>query len=202
MNYPRRFNGLGAIFPILIFSAALAVFLTWAGTGYAKKQALPQIPAELEAVRAALEKYQDPIAAVHDGYFSTVGCIEFAEGGMGVHFLNTALIGPELDPMKPQVLLYEVVDGKTLKLAGAEWFVPLATGIADRPSIFGQPFNGPMEGHHPLMPAGLHHYDLHVWLFKDNPEGLFSPTNSKIKCGKNKAPYTFMEEMPKFVSHG
>jgi hypothetical protein len=26
-----------------------------------------------------------------------------------------------------------------------------------------------MEGHEPLMPRELHHYDLHVWLFKENP---------------------------------
>ena len=30
-----------------------------------------------------------------------------------------------------------------------------------------------MEGHEPLMPHGMHHYDLHVWLWKENPAGLF-----------------------------
>jgi hypothetical protein len=29
-----------------------------------------------------------------------------------------------------------------------------------------------MVGHVPLMPEGLHHYDLHVWLWKANPLGV------------------------------
>jgi hypothetical protein len=41
----------------------------------------PPLPPELERVRVALEKYQDPIAAVHDGYLSTVGCTQFISGG-------------------------------------------------------------------------------------------------------------------------
>ena len=98
---------------------------------------------DLAVVRAALEKYKDPYVAIHDGYFSTLGCVEFEKagapghvpykpGGMGVHFLNVATIGPVPDPAKPQVLLYEP-DGNKLKLVGAEWFVPLATGVKSRP---------------------------------------------------------------------
>jgi hypothetical protein len=162
-------------------------------------EAKESLSPELERVRTALEKYHDPIAAVHDGYLSTVGCIEFAEGGMGVHFLNTNLIGPVPDPSKPQILIYEA-DGEKLRLVAAEWFIPLATGIKERPQIFGQPFNGPMEGHHPVMSAGLHHYDLHVWLFKANPAGIFNMTNPDVKCGKKTA-YSFMEPPPKPVPH-
>jgi hypothetical protein len=47
------------------------------------------------------------------------------------------------------------------------------------------------------MPAGLSHYDLHVWLFKPNPHGLFSPTNPDVKCGGYA--YTVAEEAPKLV---
>lgn len=57
---------------------------------------------------------------------------------MGVHFLNPANIGPNLDPAKPQVLIYEPV-GNKLVLAAAEWFVLVAVvpnGVA--PTIFGQ----------------------------------------------------------------
>jgi hypothetical protein len=163
---------------------------------------------ELEKARAALDKYRDPVLAVHDGYFSTVGCIEYPEGGsegtmqyapggMGVHFLNLQLIGPTMDPAKPQVLIYEP-DGHKLRLVAAEWFVP-AEASASPPTIFGKQLEGPMEGHHPLMPAGLHHYDLHVWLWKDNPAGIFSPTNPAVKCPKEG--YSFAESAPKLVPH-
>ena len=48
------------------------------------------------------------------------------------------------------------------------------------PEIFdGQPFDGPMAGHNPDMPW---HYDQHVWLYADNPEGLFAMWNPAIEC--------------------
>ena len=155
------------------------------------------LPHELEKVRTALEKYNDPIVAVRDGYLSTVGCIAYPSGGMGVHFLNPSLISPNPDPMKPQILLYEP-DGDKLRLVGAEWFVPLATGVKERPQLFGHPFDGPMEGHEPLLPAELHHYDLHVWLFKPNPTGMFTSTNPSLKCPARG--YSFLEEPTKMVS--
>lgn len=159
----------------------------------------PAMMPELEKVRTALAKYQDPIVAVRDGYFSTLGCVEYREGGMGVHFLNPALFGPVPDPYRPQLLVYEP-DGDKLKLVAAEWFIPLATGVKERPTLFGQPFDGPMEGHEPLIPKELHHYDLHVWLFKENPAGLFKATNPDVKC-MGKTGYALLEEAPKGVPH-
>ena len=132
----------------------------------------PASSQEWSKVREALEKYKDVVVAVRDGYFSAVICVQDDTGaGMGIHFLNRALLGPVPDPMRPQILLYEPV-GDKLQLVGAEWFIPLATGVKDRPSLFGQPFDGPMEGHPPTQPPSLHHYDLHVWLFKANPSGF------------------------------
>src|SRR5215207_1173226 len=100
----------------------------------AEVAAPPSLPPELVKARANLDKYRDPIAAVHDGYLSSLGCVEYAKGtdgtmhyaagGMGVHFLNLMLIGKPLDPAKPQVLIYEP-EGDRLRLAAAEWFVPV-----------------------------------------------------------------------------
>ena len=148
--------------------------------------------ADLEAAKAALAKYSDPLVAIRDGFYSTLACIDFPTGAkdgpveyppgaMGVHFLNPGNIGPKLDPSKPQVLLYEPV-GDKLVLTGAEWFVPVALAGGTAPSIFGQTLAGPMDGHEPIMPASLAHYDLHVWLWKDNPRGMFTSTNAAIKC--------------------
>jgi hypothetical protein len=165
---------------------------------------------ELEQLRLSLEKYQDPVVAVRDGYFSTLGCVEYPKpggqgqvayqaGAMGIHFLNPALISPVPDPKRPTLLLYEPDARGKLTLVGAEWFVPLATGIKERPQLFGREFDGPMEGHEPLLPQNLHHYDLHVWLWKQNPAGLFSPTNPLVKCSGYS--YTIVEEAPHIVAH-
>lgn len=180
------------------------------GLSFGTAPAAAQVPAlspEFERIRAALEKYQDPVTAVRDGYFSTLGCMEYPTagshgqvpypaGGMGVHFLNPAISSTPPDPLRPNVLLYEP-DGGKLRLVAAEWFVPLAAGAQERPSLLGLQFDGPMMGHRPLMPDGLHHYDLHVWLWKENPAGMFRPTNPNVRCGGY--PFTFREAPPMLV---
>ena len=147
--------------------------------------------AQLDRLRQSLEKYQDYKVAVRDLYLSTVGCIhysgekiagymEYPKGAMGVHFVNLTVQGPP-DPMKPNVLIYEPV-GRELKLVAVEWLVPLTPDTKQRPSLFGQPFMGPMEGHEPLIARQYVHYDLHAWLFKDNPLGMFAATNPDVSC--------------------
>jgi hypothetical protein len=146
--------------------------------------------AELDEIRQALEKYKDPYVAVRDLYLSTVGCVHYSgekiegtvdypKGAMGIHFVNLTVTGP-LDPKRPNVLIYEPVGGE-LRLVAAEWLVPLSAAT-ERPTLLGQPFQGPMEGHEPLIPQDFAHYDLHAWLFKENPLGMFSPTNPDVSC--------------------
>ena len=184
----------------LVASLALAgVFITPPASAQMAKSK-STLPPALAATRAALDKYKDPMQAVRDGYFSTVACIEFhgdgghdhmsyKPGAMGVHFLNPATIGPALDSLKPQVLIYEP-DGDHLRLVAAEWFMPTAVA-KEAPMIFGRKLDGPMEGHAPILPAELHHWDLHVWLWKTNPNGVMEPTNPAVRCPDG--PYTFHE---------
>ena len=184
---------------------ALASFLA---AGSVTEPALAQEPdkAQIDAMRQALEKYQDPYNAVRDLYLSTVGCVhysgerieghmEYPKGAMGIHFVNLTVSGPEPDPMRPNVLIYEP-DGDKLRLVAAEWLVPLAAA-KERPTLLGQPFQGPMEGHEPLIPKDFVHYDLHAWLFKDNPLGMFSPTNPDVKC--DGYDFTLLEQPTKMV---
>jgi hypothetical protein len=151
-----------------------------------------QLAPDLAAAKTALARFADPIVAIQEGYFSTLSCVDFSsdvksgdivypKGAMGVHFINTANIGPVLDPNKPQILLYEPV-GDKLVLTGAEWFMPVEVAGGNAPSIFGKTLYGPMDGHEPIMPKEARHYDLHVWFYKDNPKGIFVSTNSAVKC--------------------
>ena len=180
---------------VVALSARLAVLamVALACVGMVPGPAVAQEPykAELDALRKAMEKYQDYKVAVRDLYLSTVGCVHYAgektahhmdypKGAMGIHFVNVTIQGPP-DPMKPNVLIYEPV-GKELKLVAVEWLVPLTPDLKQRPSLFGQSFMGPMEGHEPLIPKDYVHYDLHAWLFKNNPLGMFAPTNPEVSC--------------------
>ena len=179
------------IFSVAGFGIAAAIALAGmgAGVGTAKAGDVPQ--AQIDAMRKALAKYEDPYVAVRDLYLSTVGCVhydgtkmeghmDYPKGAMGVHFVNLTIQGPP-DPLKPNVLIYEPDKKRKLHLVAAEWLVPVAAAKG-RPNLLGQPFQGPMEGHEPLIPKDFHHYDLHAWLFKDNPLGMFSPTNPKVSC--------------------
>ncbi|MEO7369064.1 MAG: hypothetical protein ABIZ36_13995 [Gemmatimonadaceae bacterium] len=177
-----------AVSLFMFVAVALVIF----GTPAASNAQSSANSADLAAAKTALSRYSDPLAAVRDGYFSTVACVDFPKGAtdgpvvyppgaMGVHFLNTANIGPKLDPTKPQILIYEQI-GNKLKLTAAEWFMPVEAAGGVAPTIFGQSLNGPMNGHEPIMPASLKHYDLHVWFWKNNPKGMFTSTNSTVKC--------------------
>jgi hypothetical protein len=162
-----------------------------------KQAGAAKLSAPLAGARASLDKYRDPLVAVRDGYLSSVSCIDFPKGAadgpvtykpgaMGVHFINMSNVGPKLDPAKPQVLIYKPA-GDKLQLVAAEWFMPAALVKAGtpRPRIFDQDMQGPMPGHEPIMPASLQHYDLHVWLWEENPSGVFEPTNANVKCPAN-----------------
>ena len=173
---------------VCVLAALLALALT---TALRPASAQDQYKAQIDALRKAMEKYKDYKVAIRDLYLSTVGCVHYsgekipdhmvyAKGAMGVHFANLTIKGPP-DPMKPNVLVYEPV-GKELKLVAVEWLVPMTPDAKEAPTLFGQKFMGPMEGHEPLIPKEFVHYDLHAWLFKDNPLGMFEATNPKVSC--------------------
>ena len=176
---------------LLIGLLAAALIAGVGSSGHFSVSAEEPYQRDIDALRQSLLKYRDVYTAVRDGYFSTVGCVhydgmkmeghvDYQKGGMGIHFVNTSLVGPKPDPMRPSILMYEPRDGK-LELIGVEWIVPM-NSVKERPKLFGQDFLGPMEGHEPIIPKEFAHYDLHAWLFKENPLGLFAATNPEVKC--------------------
>jgi hypothetical protein len=142
-------------------------------------------PSGDRAVKAATARYHSVDQAVRDGY-SGEGepCVSSPGGAMGFHYVNKALIGdPAIDPAKPEILLYAPDKNGRLVLVGVEYLAidgdqDLNTD-GDRPSLFGQPFDGPMPGHAPGMPV---HYDLHAWVWSDNPSGEYAPFNPTLSC--------------------
>jgi hypothetical protein len=134
-------------------------------------------------LRRDLAPYKDVDNALADGFVPVSECTESPAGGMGVHFLNPARAMAPVDPQKPAILVYLPTADGGYELVAAEWFhadsdQDLSTD-RDRPSLWGRPFDGPMLGHEPGMPI---HYDLHVWLFKANPAGVFAPWNPSVSC--------------------
>jgi hypothetical protein len=143
-------------------------------------------PDELQAVKAATARYHSMTQAQAAGY-SVAGepCVaEPGLGTMGIHAVNGPLIGgPSINALQPEILLYLPKANGELELIGVEYFkVDADQNLAtdgDRPSLFGHPFDGPMPGHNETMPI---HYDLHVWLWADNPADMFAPFNPSLSC--------------------
>jgi hypothetical protein len=139
----------------------------------------------LARARAATARYHDVDRALADGFVPVSPCIEApGVGAMGVHLLNhDRVVDGVLDPAAPEILLYLPDARGRLELVGIEYLQVDAdqdTGTDDdRPSLFGVPFDGPMDGHGPGEPV---HYDLHVWLWKHNPAGLMAPFNAALSC--------------------
>ncbi len=129
------------------------------------------IARQLDAVRTATARYQSVENAKADGYVAGAPCDATPQGGMGFHYPRPPLMADaQLDPLKPEILLYAPAPGGGLTLVGVEyWKADADQNLEtddDRPTLFGREFDGPMRGHVPGMPI---HYDLHVWIGKRNP---------------------------------
>jgi len=103
---------------------------------------------------------------------------------MGFHYVDFSRIGdPAIDPLHPEVLLYAPGPSGRVQLVGVEYLKIDADGSLltddDRPHLGDVAFNGPMPGHTDQMPV---HYDLHVWLYEENPNGMFAPWNPRVSC--------------------
>lgn len=185
----RRARGRGAArvgLAVLVVGAGVAPAvhpaLATAGTSDAGTTRVERpVGAQLAAVRAATAKYHDVDTAIAEGYRPSEHCVSSPAGAMGFHYTHPQRLAT-LDPQRPAILMY-LPSPEGLQLAGVEYFQPdadqnMATD-GDRPVMFGHAFDGPMPGHEPGMPI---HYDLHVWLWKDNPSGMFSAWNPAASC--------------------
>jgi hypothetical protein len=144
-------------------------------------------PAKLvQLVRDATNQFADVNAATAAGYQPFLGCITGPDhGAMGYHYVNGALIGAgELDASRPQVLIYEPT-GDGLQLVGVEFVVIADTWMAhhDSPPVLeGQSFQFIDSPNRYGLPA---HFELHVWAWRDNPNGAFVDWNNEVSCEGN-----------------
>ncbi|MCY7364703.1 MAG: hypothetical protein LH469_05240 [Frankiaceae bacterium] len=162
----------------LVTTAAVAL-TTLLGPGVAYST-----PSASDGVKAATARYHSVGQAMRDGYSGeNEPCVALPDGpAMGIHYVNKDLVAdPAIDPRRPEILLYAPDKHNRLVLVGVEYLVADAdpTTDGDRPSLFGQPFDGPMLGHAPGMPV---HYDLHAWVWSDNPDGEYAAFKPALSC--------------------
>jgi hypothetical protein len=139
----------------------------------------------LAQVRQVTEKYHDINAAIADGYVLFYKCTEQpGVGTMGQHFVKPALVGdPAVDPMQPEVLVYEPKRNGGYKLVAVEYVTIAAAwqgafGSA-KPTVLGQDMLFRAAGNRYGLPD---FYERHAWLWQGNPAGTFSDWNPNITC--------------------
>lgn len=157
------------------FFALLSVLLVLPTVTLAEGHTVSQ---QLAQVRRATAKYHNVSKALADGYLMTNECVASPAGTMGYHFIKPSLMADStLDIEEPEVLVYRKLKNGKYRLVAVEYLV-FDTG-QPHPSLFGRPLNGPMPGHAPGMPV---HYDLHAWVWKHNPTGIFEDWNPTFGC--------------------
>ncbi|HJS80952.1 MAG TPA: hypothetical protein VJ748_10030 [Vitreimonas sp.] len=165
----------------------------------------------LAQVRAATERFQDVNVALAEGYVrDPMNLCDTADmmgrpaelGAMGIHFFRPDLLGiaappnPRVDGsgahtdfLRPSILIYEPQADGSLELVAVENLVFLrawqATGQVDPPSFHGLSYdtmadnvNTPIDEAHMFEP----HYDRHVWIYRENPSGVFAQFNPNVSC--------------------
>lgn len=147
---------------------------------------------QLAAVRAATDRYHDIRVAKADEFVEFYICTDenTGAGAMGQHYANLGRVGnPALNELEPEVLVYAPMPGGGYRLVGVEYVV-LAEAWhethADPPVLFG-------DRALKLIPAGNRYglpdfYELHAWVWRPNPRGVFDDWNSKVSCLGNGDP--------------
>ncbi len=138
----------------------------------------------IKIVRENTERFRDVKVAEAEGYALQFGCVTGPDSGaMGLHYVNGDILSRnELDPTRPQIVIYEPQPDGTLKLIGADFLVFADAWDKKKvgpPELMGQLFHYFEAPNRFGLPA---FYTLHVWAWKDNPNGAFVNWHPNVSC--------------------
>jgi hypothetical protein len=143
----------------------------------------------INLVRQSTERFKDVSVAEREGYALQFGCVSGPDSGaMGLHYVNGALVGGGVvDATRPQIVIYEPTANGRPKLIGADYLVLADMWNAQHPEgppqLMGQLFHLFESPNRFGLPA---FYTLHVWAWKENPNGAFVNWHPDVSC----APFT------------
>jgi hypothetical protein len=203
---------------IAALSLAAAVAAGMASKSSARPAPGPGEPT-FDEVRQATERFRDVNVALAEGYIrDPFNLCETAAmmgrpaslGAMGIHYFRPDLLGITATPSprvngvgthtdfrKPSILIYEPQADGSLQLVAVEnlaftaaW---RAAGHTDPPSFYGVKYDAMVDDPktavdeaHMFEP----HFDRHVWIYRENPNGVFAPFNPAVTCEHHRGPTT------------
>lgn len=138
----------------------------------------------VQIVRQATLQFIDVNNTGAAGYGPAFGCVSGPDhGAMGIHYINGPLVvDGEIDAAHPEALIYEPV-GNARRLVGVEYIVDAATWLNAHngapPNLEGQAFQFVNAPNRYGIPA---FFELHVWAWRENPNGAFVDWNNKVSC--------------------
>lgn len=134
--------------------------------------------AALRRATAHLHRFENAAPGGWD--VQVTDCMEHpTDGGMGYHFGNFEYyLDGEANPLEPEILLYEPAKSGILRLVAVEYAVPFFTwagdpDVDDPPQLFGRDMK---------RVDAMGEWQLHVWIWKHNPSGLFEDWNPRVNC--------------------
>ena len=138
----------------------------------------------VQEVRDATERFRNVAVAENEGYGLLFGCVSGGDyGAMGLHFVNFPLVvDGKIDSATPEIVLYEPASNGRLRITGADYLVLAADWDKTHttaPEIDGQLFHFFEAPNRFGLPP---FYTLHVWAWKDNPNGTFTNWNPSVSC--------------------
>jgi hypothetical protein len=143
-----------------------------------------KLPAKLvHDVRVATQQFINVNNAGPAGYAPAFGCVSGPDhGAMGIHYLNGSLLNGQIDAAHPQALIYEPVGNKR-RIVGVEFIVDATTWLNTHdgvpPQLEGQAFQFVDAPNRFGIPS---FFELHVWAWRDNPQGAFVDWNNQVSC--------------------
>ena len=144
--------------------------------------------AVINAVRDATARFKNvtSVDGPGEGYALNFGCVSGGDfGAMGLHYVNMELVGDgDIDVRYPEIILFEPQPNGRIRITGADYLVPVAAWEQKHkdegpPMLNGQLFHFfESPNRFGLDPF----YALHVWAWKENPNGAFGNWNPDVSC--------------------
>ena len=180
----------------------------------------------LAEVRQLTERFRDVKVALAEGYirdpFDLCDTAEMmgrpaSVGAMGIHYFRPDVLGITAPPSPrvngvgthtdfrtPSILIYEPQADGSLELVAVEnlAFVTAwrAAGHDNPPAFHGVPYDLMVDNPDTAIDEAHMfeaHFDRHVWIYRDNPSGVFAPFNPAVTCAHHQG----AQEHPATHSH-
>lgn len=149
----------------------------------------------VSAVRDATARFRNVTSpdGPGEGYALNFGYVSGGDfGAMGLHYVNMKLVDGDVNVREPEIILFEPLPNGGIRITGADFLVPVAAWEQAHPG------EGP-----PMLMGQLFHlfdspnrfgldpfYTLHVWAWKENPNGTFGNWNPTVSCDAFNPPDT------------